>query len=155
MNHHGDANYEFPSRVIGKSTVKRGEKEEIHLAFIHSEDLRRKQRRKYIRVRVNFPVAIHQEIVEDRNVPIAVQGNMLDVSEGGCSFVAKHLIRSGVMVNMSFYLEDREMGNILAKIVHTHSSKEGFLHHVSFVELPDEVSYYIKTFVSRHARRRI
>lgn len=155
FNHEMDANYDFATKIASMRKVKHGEQELIQLIFVHSEHLRRRQRRKMMRLRVNTPVVISEEIMDDKVIPVTIQGKMLDVSDGGACFLSQQPSQQGVLLKMEFYLDSHRLHSILAKVINTHATSNGFIYHVSFADMPNEVRQKLKLFISRHIRRRL
>lgn len=161
FNHNADANYEFVSRLTTHKIVEKPEipgqnsEVEVLMAFTHSATLKRRQRRKFIRVRVDLPVVINKEILEGKTVPVLIQGKIIDISNGGCSIESPTHIVGNVIVSMTFYLGEKPIENVLGKIIRSQSANETFIHHLSFIQLADEVDAYLKHFVSQNIKRRV
>lgn len=155
FTHEADANYEFKTKIIDTKFEKTGLEDCALITFAHSDKLHRQQRRKFIRVRVNLPLAIHQAVFNETVKPMLIQGTMIDISEGGACFRSEDIVPLDSVVQLSFLLKDKEMKNILAKIVGVRKIENGHLHHLSFMELNDEQKITIRDFVSEHIERRV
>ncbi len=155
FNHKADGNYEFETMLKSYRVIDKSDDKELVFVFEHSERLIRRQRRKYIRVRVKIPVVVNTEIFNDKNVPVSINGNIVDLSIGGFCFKSTESIPKNIITNMTFYLEELSLNNVLGKVLRVQTISDGFLHHMSFVDLNDKVHPYIKRFVSKNMKRRV
>lgn len=154
FNHEKDANYEFPVVILGKREIQKGDIKELHLAIDHA-NLKRRQRRKYIRTRVEFPLVVEKQLHEHESVPVSIQGKMLDLSEGGCCFLIKEPLKLHSVIAIKFFLNDKAIEHVLAKVVHVNQSSKGYIIHIDFLEIGSEQKEAVHFFISSHIHRRV
>lgn len=155
-NHQGDANYDFDTEILAHREVVSKNEKSIICILSHAAQIRRKQRRKFIRVRVSSPLVINHAMIGQQFVPVVIQGTLIDISEGGCCFKLKEPVQVDNVINISFFLKNQEIENVVCQILRLTALKDSqFLCHVSFLELNDENRSNIKNFVLNNINRRI
>ncbi|HOJ49384.1 MAG TPA: PilZ domain-containing protein [Spirochaetota bacterium] len=153
FTHQNDASYEFGTSIIDTKEVISKESVKTNIYLAHSDNLVRKQRRKYIRVRTNISGVITEEIFEDTKVPTSINVNIIDISEGGACITSSEPIKKDTIITISFYLE--KMINITAKILSLRPNENKYIIHLEFVNIDENSKYIIRKFVNENTSRRV
>jgi len=153
FTHENDASYEFEANILDFKEVQSKEKTKTNIYISHSDNLIRRQRRKFIRVRTNIAGVITEEIFDDTKVPTSIKVTLIDISEGGACIKTDVPIKVNALVILSFYLEN--MLSITAKILHIKPSENNYIMHLEFVNMDESAKYIVRKFVNEHSQRRV
>lgn len=143
-----DAEYFFETRIREQVSHE----ENPHLILLHSDSLRRNQKRDSVRVNTSveavFNTIVYSTEEGNKKVQInkkSISGKIINLSETGCRFVAGKLLKENDIIKLDFALTEKKRVVAVGCVV-----------NVSVPEDQNLQEYHLKfTKISTHARNNI
>ena len=155
----GNSNKAFsvPSRIIGLETVSK--RAVLHLA--HSGKIKKLSSRRFRRkqagisagfylVRVNASGNGKKKTLLVSNMRL--QGDIMDISIGGCAIKTSVSIRPGQTIKIEFSKENNFTVAALGEVVRTNQTGRSTVMHVKFLKIPRKSLNYINAMVYEYAK---